>query len=101
MKIQPNVTNLTSFSGHGARHIGQVMNNLYKKAYKDMPYPPDIIAVTVKLENGTEVSATANFFRGKYINLSIDNDNNSIRSAFCKAVIERYNHAVTKGKAYK
>lgn len=84
-----------------ARHIGQVMNKLYENAYQNLNSRPDMIQVTAKLKNGKEISAIADFYRGRYVGIRLPYEDVPYKSEFCKTVIEKYNNVVTKGKAYK
>lgn len=106
MQIQPiNNYNQTSFRGHGARHIGYVMNKLYDSAYRKGLYVgggadlPDILSVTTTLKNGLEVTGIASFERGKFAYLSLPYEHAQYRSEFCANIIRKFNESVTKGKA--
>lgn len=96
-----------SFRGHGARHIGQVMNKLYDSAYRKGLFVgggaeiPDILSVSTTLNNGLEVTGIASFERGRFASLSLPYEHAQYRSEFCANIIRKYNETVTKGKAYK
>lgn len=105
MKVQLNTQ--TSFTGNhakrGARSIGQLMNKLYESAYKNELYghSPDIIQISSKMKDGTDVSAVASFVRGKFIDLSFPYEWAHYRSEFCKKILYKYNTVLTKGKCNK
>ena len=89
-----------SFCGHGARNINQVMSKLYKSAYNGELYPhtPDIIQISARMNDGTEVSGVANFVEGMFEGLSFPYEHVKYRSEFCNKIISKYNQAITKGK---
>ena len=101
MKVQLNTTQ--SFGAHGARNIGQVMTKLYKSAYQGEIYPhcPDIIQVTTRMKDGTEVTGVANFYGGMYEGISFPYEHVKYRKEFCNIIMKKYNQVVTKGKHFK
>ena len=96
-----NTNSQTTFKGHGARSFGQVMDRLYDAAYGHLSYndAPDIIQVSTKLKNGKEISGIANFVKGRFAGLSLPYEFAKLKSEFCKSVMDKYNQAMTKGKA--
>ncbi len=100
MQIQP-----VSFQGNNpkgaARNIAQVMNKLYKTAYSNIPEHPDIIQVSAKIPNGKEISGIATFENGNFVDLSFPYEDARHRSDFCKAIINKFNDVMTKGKWQK
>lgn len=103
MKVLFNTYKSQSFTGHGARNIGQVMTKLYKSAYQGELYPhtPDIIQVTAKMKDGVEVTGVANFFGGVFEGISLPYEHVKYKSEFCNTVLNRYNQAITHGKHLK
>lgn len=106
MRINFSISNSQqTFSGnnpkHAARQIGAVMNSLYNAAYKKELYPhtPDIIQITTKMDDGTEISAVANFVNGRFEGLSFPYEDAHYRTKFCKKILETYNRVLTKGKS--
>ena len=80
MKIQFNPKDKQTFTGRGVRNVGQLMNRLYESAYQKNLFDeiPDIIQISAKMKDGTEVSAIANFVmqstsknNSKFANISI------------------------------
>jgi len=102
MQVQ-SIGGSTSFEGHGARNISDVMNKLYRGACRAnfSSEAPDIIQITAKMRDGAEVSAMAHFFDGKYRGLSFSADGQKYKSQFCQKVVDMFNAAVTKGKSNK
>lgn len=100
MQVQP-----ISFQGNNpkgaARNFAQVMNKLYKAAYRDMPEHSDIIQVSAKIPNGKEISGIATFDNGNFVNLSLPYEDACHRNAFCKSIIQKFNDVMTKGKWQK
>lgn len=92
------------FNGHAARRFGQVMDNLYYAAYIKSPEfkeVPNVIKVSTKIE-GQEISGLVSFNDfGHYVGLELPKGLEKLRSTFCKTIIDKYNQAVTKGKADK
>ena len=87
----------------GARNIKQVMEKLYESAYQNELFEhfPDIIQISAKMHDGTEVSGTANFINGRYEGISFPYEWAHYRNEFCKAIIDKYNFVITKGKSAK
>lgn len=102
MRIQ-NINNKQPFQAHGAKHIGHVMNKLYDTAYGRVNWQdaPDIIQVSAKMLDGTNVTAVASFEKGKYVSLTLPYEQAHYRSEFCRNIIQKFNEVVTKGKANK
>ena len=101
MKVQLNLYKNQSFYGHGARNICQVMNRLHDAAYNDSnPAKPeyDIIEISATMKDGTEVSAIANFEKGRFSGLSFPYEYVQYRNEFCRTIIDKYNKTVTRGK---
>ncbi len=107
MKVQLN-TQLNSqqtFCGNhakrGAKNIYQLMNKLYDNAYRNKLYGyyPDIIQISSKMKDGTEVSAVATFERGKFVDISFPYEVSQYRKEFCKKLLDKYNFVITKGKS--
>ncbi len=103
MQVQFNPQNGQSFTGHGARNIGEVMNRLYESAYNNNLFKevPDIIQISAKMKDGTEVSAIANFYNGKYAGIRFPFEHFQYKNEFCKTIMSKFNKAVTKGKTDK
>ena len=103
MQVQFNTQNRQSFMGHGARNIGEVMNRLYESAYKADLFEevPDIIQISAKMKDGTDVTAVANFYNGKYVGIRFPFEHFQYKNEFCKTVMSKFNKAVTKGKIDK
>ena len=102
MQIQ-RINNSQNFQGHGAKRFSDIMNRLYKDAYKGgfLPEEIDVIQLTSKMNDGVEVSAIANFLDGKFIGLKFPYCHVKYKSQFCNKLFEIYNNAVTKGKGNK
>lgn len=103
MQIQSRSCSRENFTGHGARNIGQVMNRLYESAYKGDLFEevPDIIQVSAKMKDGTNVSAIANFFNGKFAGLRFPFEHVQYKGEFCKTIMQKFNKAITRGKIDK
>ena len=103
MQVQFNPQNGQSFTGHGARNVGEVMNRLYESAYNNNLFKevPDIIQISAKMKDGTEVSAIANFYNGKYAGIRFPFEHFQYKNEFCKTIMSKFNKAVTKGKTDK
>ncbi len=103
MQVQFNTQKGQNFMGHGARNIGEVMNRLYESAYKTDLFEevPDIIQVSAKMKDGTEVSAIANFYNGKYVGIRFPFEQVQYKSEFCKTIMQKFNEIITKRKIDK
>lgn len=107
MQVQLNPFSNQYFTGNGpkrgARKIADVMTKLYNSAYQGELYShtPDIIQVTAKMKDGTEVSGIANFIGGRFEGLSFLYEHARYRNEFCKIIMEKYNTVITKGKCLK
>lgn len=103
MQIQSRSCSRENFTGRGARNIGQVMNRLYESAYKGDLFEevPDIIQVSAKMKDGTEVSAIANFYNGKYVGIRFPFEQVQYKSEFCKTIMQKFNEIITKRKIDK
>lgn len=86
---------------HGARNIYEVMNKLYQTAYKSELYKhePDIIQISSKMDDGTEISAIADFEKGKCVGISFPYEFAKYRYEFNKKILDKYNNIITKGKS--
>ena len=103
MKIQFNPQINQTFSGHGARKFGDVMNRLYVAAYDNELYPhqPDILQISTKMKDGKNISAIACFEDGRYTGISFPYEDAKYKKEFMKKILEAYNRVVTKGKSFK
>ena len=102
MQIQK-IGTTPNFQGHGAKTLGEVMERLYKDAYKGdfIPHEPDILQFSTKMKDGKEVSAVADFCNGKFLGISFPYEFVKYKTEFCNKLFETYNKAVTKGKSTK
>ena len=98
--MQIKINSYNSFGAHGARNIEQVMTKLYESAYKGELYPhtPDVIQISARMHDGTEVSGIASFIGGAFEGLSFPYEHARYRSEFCNKILVKFNQAVTKGK---
>ncbi len=85
---------------HAVHSIGEVMSELYKRAYNNEMYQdaPDIIQISTKMRDGKEIVAVADFIDGQYIGLSFPHELAHYRKEFCKKILDKYNTVITKGK---
>ena len=103
MQVTLNTHKHTTFTAHGARNINQMMERLYKSAYQNelFEHCPDVIEISARMSDGKEVSALACFNGGIYTGLSFPYETAHYRKEFSKAILNRYNQSVTKGKYRK
>ncbi len=103
MKIQFNPKDKQTFTGRGVRNVGQLMNRLYESAYQKNLFDeiPDIIQISAKMKDGTEVSAIANFDNGHFLGIRFPFEHVQYKNEFCKTIIKKFNKVVTKGKSEK
>ncbi len=99
MLIQSNYSS-TSFNGHGARRVNDIMRRLYNEAYQNrgISNRPPIIKISTTMKDGVEVTGTASFCQGRFIGLNFPKGQERYRTEFCKAIFEKFNQAITKGK---
>lgn len=107
MQVQFNQTHNQTFQSRnaqrGAKNFGDLMNRLYESAYDSNLFEgaPDIIQISAKMKDGTDVSAIANFEGGRFLGIRFPYEFFQYKSEFCKKIFEQYNQIITKGKSLK
>lgn len=102
MQIQ-RIQSTQNFQGHAARNIGQVMTRLYDSAYGKMTLgtAPNIIQVSARMKDGTDVTAVANFYQGEFLDIAFAPNHHKYKKEFCSNILRKFNDVVTKGKCNK
>ena len=96
-KIQNNKksNSILTFSGggHHPRRFSSLMNYLYKKTIAqnpDMFESINTISISTKLDNGKDITGTANFSNGQYIGLTLDKKNKALKTKFIQTILDKY-----------
>lgn len=103
MQVTLNIHKQPNFNGHGARNINQMMEKLYRSAYNTelFPHHPDVLQISAKMKDGTDVTGLACFHKGIFTGFSFPYEDAHYRKEFTNTILSKYNQAVTKGKYRK
>lgn len=93
-----------SFQGNnpkrGVRTIGQLMNRLYESACRE-GLDSDMIQISSKMKDGVEVTGTAIFDSGRFVDFILPYKHVHYKNELCTKIMNKFNNVVTKGKAGK
>lgn len=96
-----------SFQGKG-KHLPatfeSMMNGLYKRAFEQCPDVFEnsaLIKLSVDLDNNRTVSGYANFYNGRYVGFTPEDNCPISKSNFISLLLKKYKLALAKGKTKK